>query len=432
LPRKKSKALTILEEQVDVPSLLTFEVLDTTRDGEAWEGNWPVFSEDVNSRYSFYITDTTSVNSIALSSWVFRLENELKEATAGADFRLDILSRGTKSLRERIHTQPTVDKSAYLAASVVIQDPDLGHFLLSATPYGPLAFGFETPDVYEDFRRSRSSSPSYAPEPDKPLILCEPRAVYEPAHELVENSGIPALLERLSHSRYNRLLKEDVRLSPATLQIMTDAHKIISEETHRIGLAAAELFRRCVSLQQDLKSHIQKANDVAMRVEAITGDDCDDGPAITANEAVEERIQRANTRQKELTDRLEAFRRRTARGVPRALSDKEKVWVEEVNTLHKKLIPDPSASQAPGRKSKEPWARYEEAADLKEELMQQVREIESKEETETVSSPNPRMGMGVPTKVREEKMSKVMKMMDRESALVEAAKNRLERLALEG
>lgn len=432
LPRKKSKALTILEEEVDAPSLLTFDVLDTARDGEAWEGNWPVFSEDVNSRYSFYVTDTTSINSIALSPWAFRLENELKEATVGADFRLDLLSKGTKSLRERIHTQPTVDTSVSLAASVTIQDPDLGHFLLSATPYGPFAFVFEAPDIYEDLRQSRSSSPSYTPEPDRPLILCEPRAVYEPAHELDENSAIPALLERLSHSRYNRLLKEDVRLSPATLQIMTDAHKIISEETHRIGLAAAELFRRCVSLQQDLKSHIQKANDVATRVEAITGDDCDEGPAITANEAVEERIQRANKRQKELTDRLEAFRRRAAHGAPRALSDKEKVWVEEVNTLQKKLMPDLPASQTPGRKVKEPWARYEEAVDLKEELMRQVREIESKEETETVSSPKPRRGMSVPTKIREEKISKVMKMMDRESALVDAAKNRLERLALEG
>jgi nucleoporin NUP82 len=431
LPRSTSKALRVLEEDIDTPSLLTFEVLDTSRDGEAWEGNWPVFSQDANSRYSFYVTDSTSINSISLSPWVFRLENELREATAGADFRLDLLSKGAKSSRERIHTQPSVDKSSPLSASVIIQDPDLGHFLLSATPHGPLGFGFESPDIYEDLGHSRSSSPSYTPEPDKPLILCEPRAVYEPAHELEENSGIPALMERLSHSRYNRLLKEDVRLSPATLQIMTDAHKIISEETHRIGAAAAELFRRCVSLQQDLKSHIQKANDVAARVEAITGDDYDNAPAVTANEAIEERIQAANRRQKELTNRLEAFRRRAARGAPRNLSDKEKVWMQEVQTLEGKIISDSGVfEQQSGRKIKEPWIRYEQAMDLKDELLQEVQQIEATEETAIVKTP--RMGMKVPVGVRKDKMAKIMSMMDRESALVEAAKNRLERLALEG
>jgi len=68
--------------------------------------------------------------------------------------------------------------------------------------------------------------------------------------------------------------------------------------------------------------------------------------------------------------------------------------------------------------------------DLKDELLQEVQQIEATEETAIVKTP--RMGMKVPVGVRKDKMAKIMSMMDRESALVEAAKNRLERLALEG
>jgi len=429
LPKSKSKALRLLDE-LTVPSLVTFEVLETVRDGEVWTGNWPVFSEDASSRYSFYVTDTATINSISLSSWVFRLENELKEASAGADFRLDILSKGAKSLRERIHTQPSIDKAAPLTASVAIRDPDLGNFLLSATPYGPLTFSFDAPDIYEEFQRSRSSSCSYTPEPDKPLVLCEPRAAYEAPHELDGNSAIPALIDRLSHTRYNRLLKEEVRLSPATLTIMTDAHKVISEETHRIGTAAADLFRRCVALQQDLKSQIQKANDVAARVEAITGDDSQDGPVTTSNEAIGQRIRAATARQKELTDRLETFRRKAARGTTRALSDKEKVWIQEVNTLEAKIVCVGDAIPQPGRKLKDPWMRYEDALDLRDELMQQVQAVEAGTEVEIASGP--RVHVKVPVEIKKDTMTKIQSMMDRESALVEATKNRLVNLSLSG
>jgi nucleoporin NUP82 len=246
LPKTKSKAFRLLDE-IDPPSLLTFEVVDTLRDSEAWEGNWPVFSQDVTSRYIFYVTDTSTVSSISLTPWVFRLENELKDTSVNADFRIDLLTRGDKSSCQRLHTQPGLEKSAPLAAGALVSDPDLGYFLLTATPYGPISLTFQAPDTQNDLPRAQSESRSDTDEgtSEGPLVLCEPRPVYEPAHEFDEGSAIPAFLARLGHSKYKRLLSEEVRLSPATLQIMTDAHKVISEETHRIGTAAAEVFRRC-------------------------------------------------------------------------------------------------------------------------------------------------------------------------------------------
>jgi nucleoporin NUP82 len=427
-PKTKSKVLRTIEE-VDSPSLLTFEVLDTIRDGEyrlkdgtKWKNNWPLISQDVNSRYSFYITDTSSVTFISLSPWVFRLQNELNEASAGSDFRIDLLVKGQNSTRERLYTEKPVDLTSPLAASTLIRDPDLGYFLLTATPWGPISLTFEEPEVHFDLRRSISRSPTFDPEPDAPLVLCETRPVYQPAHTLEQNSGLPAFLERMQQSKFKRIMKEEVRLSPATLTIMTEAHKVLSEETHGLATAAAELFRRCEQLQTNLKDQIKKANDVALRVEAITGTDSDDGPVYTNNERVEQRIEKVQAKQKEITDRINAMKKKVARGTSQELSDKEKAWAEEVKILESKILPG-NADQTE-KKVKEPWARYEQAERLRDELLEQVKDISVDEET--VASPN----IKVPSEIRKAKMNQIMNLLDRESALVEAAKSRLERLSL--
>ncbi|KAH6662848.1 hypothetical protein B0J14DRAFT_282732 [Halenospora varia] len=377
LPKRKSKALHL--EESEPPSLLTFQCLDTCRLGEATEDNWPMFSSDVNSRYSFYVTDTSNVTFISLSPWVFRLETELNEGNAGTDFRIDMLVKGQNSIRERVYNHKSADESEPLAASTLIRDPDLGYFLLTATPHGPLAVTFELPEDFEVDPRQRSRSPTYDSEPEKPLILCEPRPVYQPAHALEEHSTLPSLLEKLRHSKYKRLLKEDIRLSPATLTIMTDAHKVLSEETHRLGTAAAELFRRCERLQIELQSQIRKAHETAARVEAVTGDDVDD-EFVAIDEEVERRIQDANTRQKELTARIEKIKRKAAKGSSRELTEKEKAWVEEVSILEEKTNRIDDEDEGLEGRTKKPWKRYEDVMHLRDDLLEQVKGLSVEEE----------------------------------------------------
>jgi len=183
LPRPGSKVLKFMDD-ADPPSLLTFQVLDTSRNGEVWEGNWPMFSSDFTSRYSFFVTDTSSVTYISLTPWVFTLENELRDSGAGAEFRIDLMVKAHNSLRERIYTAQSEDRSSSLASSVAMRDPDLGYFVLTATPYHPVAVIFESPDTEEIGHRSRS--PTYDSEPLQPLIIVEPRPVYQPAHALEE------------------------------------------------------------------------------------------------------------------------------------------------------------------------------------------------------------------------------------------------------
>jgi nucleoporin NUP82 len=418
LPKTRSKVLRFVDG-ADPPSLLTFQVLDTSRHGEVWEGNWPMFSNDFNSRYNFFVTDTSSVTYISLSPWVFTLENELRDSGAGVDFRIDLMVKGHNSVRERIHTEKSEDRSSSLAASVAIRDPDLGYFVLTTTPYHPVAVIFESPDIEEIGRRSRS--PTYDSEPQQPLIVVEPRPVYQPAHALEEQSALPSLLEKLRHSKYKRLLKEDIRLSPATLHVMTDAHKVLSEETHRLGTAAAELFRRCERLQIELQSQIKKVHEVAERVDEITGDDSDDKPAVAVNRKVEARILTASNRQKELTERIEKLRRQAAKGTGRKLTDKERGWVEEVVEVQGAVLGEGEAMDDSGR-TKQPWARFDEVKQLKDELLDQAKDLATEEER-----PASR-GVKVPSEIRKAKVAQITALLDRETALVEGAKNRLEKL----
>ncbi|KAH7348580.1 hypothetical protein BKA65DRAFT_500872 [Rhexocercosporidium sp. MPI-PUGE-AT-0058] len=393
LPNTKSKSQRLLEEIFDPPALLTFEVLDTSKNSEVKNGqiDWPVFSHDVNSRYSFYITNTSSITFMSLHPWVFRLDGDLNEATHGAEFRIDLMAKAENSIRQRVYTQEPIDP----------------------TPHGPLALTFETAkDASIDFRRSRSQSPTYDLEPARPLILCEPRPVYEPSHTLDENSALPAFIDKLAHSKYKRLLKEEVRLSPATLQIMAEAHKVLSEETHRIGTAAAELFRR-----------YQKANDVASRVDAITGNDIEEGPTVSIEESISARITTAQSRQEELTDRIERLRRKATKSTSRELSDKEKSWFGEVKMVESKVFGSEN-DEFGGKNTKEPWTRYEEVKQLHDDLLDHFTSLNPDEEVPL--TPN----MKVPSGVRKKKMDEIMALLDRESHLVEAAKSRLERLNL--
>ncbi|KAG0647498.1 Nucleoporin NUP82 [Hyphodiscus hymeniophilus] len=421
LPKMKSKVTRYVQEE-DAPTLVTFHALDTTRETEVWEGNWPMFSPDCTSRYSFYVTNTSSVTFVSLSSWAFGLERELSEGGQGTDFRVDLLAKQW-SIRERIHTQKMEDHSAPLAACAVTYDPDLGYLLLTATSYGPVAVFFDPPEVeFELFGRERS--PTYDSDLDKPLILYHPRPVYEPAHALEISSALPSLLDKLKHGKYKRLLQEEVRLSAATLTIMTDAHKLLSDETHKLGTAAAELFRRCARLQQDLRSQIQKANEIASRVETVTGRDVEEGPAKSSDELMAERIKAAQDRQQEITTRIEKLRKRSTKGTSRELSDKERAWVEEVNVLNTKVFGGGEENRSSRAQSKEPWARYEMIEQVNEELMEQMRDLSGGDEVP--SSPI----VKVPSEIRKVKMGQVMSLLDRESALVEGAKNRLEKLSL--
>ncbi|POS86215.1 hypothetical protein EPUL_002588 [Erysiphe pulchra] len=425
LPKSRANIWKQMTE-AEIPSLLTFEIMDLLRDNETWEGNWPVFSADVNSRYSFFITSTSSINFIDLSPWVFRLGAELDNESAGSDFRIDVLARSRESIRERLFTREPMNTLAPFSGSITFQNPDLGYFLLTASTDGPVAITFESPESVLELSQARSRSPTYELEESERIpIICEPRPVYEPTLMLNEDSRVPAFLEKIRHSKFKRLLKEEVRLSPAMLTIMTEAHKVLSDETHDIGTGAAELFRRCEQLQIDLISHIKKANEISTRISAVVGFDHEDKSKKSRQVVLEQRFKAAFQRQKNLTYRIERLRRKVVKGTSLPLSEKEKAWTEEVKTLEAKVL-GPEETNTPII-LREPWDRYAEICHLTDILSEQVKDLTGIQE---FPSQNKSPQLRVPLDIKRQKFEMVQNALDRETALVEAAKERLKSLAL--
>ncbi|KAI0481230.1 hypothetical protein GGR56DRAFT_310922 [Xylariaceae sp. FL0804] len=428
-PRNKSRVMGRLTGS---PSLLTFQTLDVLNSLEVTTAGWPMFSPDVTSRYSFFVTHASSITYISLSPWVFRLESELQgDSQAGSEFRIDLLVNGQTSTRERVYTNPNQSNSGLsLSAAVAIRDPDLGYFLLSATPFEPLAITFDTPE--DEFAPIRAASPSFDRDAEvQPLHFFEPRPVFQPSHAFDESSALPALLERLRTSRHKTVVNQEVRLSPLTLQLFTEAHKVLSDETHRLGVAAAEVFRRCAGLQADLKQQIAKANEVKARVEAVTGDDqAEDGEPESSNAAVERRIQAARERGDALSQRLERMRRTVNKATSRELSDKEKAWAREVNALEAGIFGSEQPVEGTAR-SKRTVQRFAEVVQLRGELYEQAQKLGSTDEAE--QSPNPaRTDLRIPSELRKAKINQVKGLLERETALVDAVKARLERLSVAG
>ncbi|KAK8138192.1 hypothetical protein PG984_001572 [Apiospora sp. TS-2023a] len=422
-------------DDIDQEGLSLNVTLDTLKSMEMTTDGWPMFSPDVTSRYAFYVTHPTSITYLSLSPWVFRLESELRgESQSGLDFRMDVLVRGQTSTRERLYTSPNQgDDYLPLAAAVAIRDPDLGYFILSATPFEPIAVVFETPD--DEFEtKIRSVSPIVHQEVDvKPLDFYEPRPTFQPSHIFERNSALPELLEKLRTSRHKAIVNQEVRLSPVTLQVFTDVHQLLSEETHGLGAATSELFRRLESLQHELRQQITKAHEVKARVEAITGEDqAGDVASESSKASVERRLEAAKQRSGELSRRLEKMRKTVSKGTTRELSDKERAWVNEVNALDASLYgSDAPTADGPAR-LKHLGKRYDEAKALRNDLVPKAEKIAKpdgdREDGSAASTPDLR----IPSELRKAKLKQVQGLLERESALVDAVKSRLEKMSVTG
>ena len=431
-PRNKSK-MGRLAAEADAPALLTLQSIDTTGAAEVAEGSWPMFSVDVLSRYSFFVTHHAGITHISLAPWVFVLEGELQgqgDAEAGSDFRLGIVGNGKNSTRERVFTKQSADVSIPLAASTAIRDPDLGCFLLSGTACEPIALTFETPE--DDFTPAAREETPYYEEPAptaQPLDFYEPRPAFQPSHAFDQQSALPELMSRLRGSRHRALLGQEVRLSPVTLQILTDAHRVLGDDTYKLGVAVAELFRRCSSLHADLQDQVRKANEVKERIDRVAGLD-KDGEGESDEVRFQNRIARAQDRQQELAERLEHIRKYAAKSATRELSAKEFSLDSEVKSLDASLLG--SADKATKQRN-QLSKRLEDVSRLRDELLADVERLQKQGEAQEDGgsgepASSPAQDFRIPPEVRKAKLQQVTNMLNRETALVEAVTARLERL----
>ncbi|KAH6624244.1 hypothetical protein B0J18DRAFT_172299 [Chaetomium sp. MPI-SDFR-AT-0129] len=432
-PKQKNRSMAFTAPP-NTPSLLTFQTFDTLKPVEVLPDSWPMFSEDTASRYSFYVTHPAGITSVSLAPWVFRLESELQgDGEAGADFRLDLLVRGQGSERERIYTQPRGQNS--LAAATVIQDPDLGHFVLSATHQDPVVLFFETP-IREVAPRESPEAVFERVELPQLDLGWEPRPLFHASEALDQKSMMPTWIDHLKTGRRRPLFHQEVRLSMATLEVFTEGHKVLASEVDNINSAVAQLFRRCQTLQEELRQQIEKANEGKKQVDVITGEDSGDESPVSQDNITRNRLRQARERQEELARRMEKLKRQLGRATSRELSEKEKAWADEVRALGSSILgPEAGQTSSPASsspsKAQQPWKRFEEIKALRDALAAQAEQLQRARDGPTDdASPSPVPGLRIPTEVRRQKMAQVIGLLDRETALVDAVKARIERLSI--
>lgn len=459
--------------------LLTFQILDLVREAEKRPDGWCTFSPDVTSRYSFFVTHPGGITHVSLSNWVFRLEQELQEGTdTGADFRVRQLVTGENTTRHRVYVHKPDEA---LATSVVMRDPDLGYFLLSATDHSPVAICFESPEGNDEFGASmfRSSvrspdqspaRPTAAEEAEDKAVLAldfwKARPAFEIPRELLVPSQFSQAKNMLFSSRYQMLQHQEVRLSPATLNIFTSAHKLIGKESGLLNQAVSQVFTKMQDLPIDLHEQVQAAAKLKHRIDMIAGNDLDDGEQgpdghtipLTDDVRLRQRLKTAQDRHGELSERLERLRRTFNMASARPLSDKERMWSKEVQALDASLQDEAAASSSSspakataaasdvGLRVKQIHSLWEELAKQAGTLLQKVAIDEkanggsgeagsrpgtpSSSSATTSAGPTSSAHMKVPADVRKAKMAQVTKLLERESAMVDAVTERLERLGV--
>jgi nucleoporin NUP82 len=439
-PKNKSKLARMLAES-DPPSLLLYSAMDSMSALESHADAWPVFSTDVTSKYTFYVTHHAGITYFSLSSWVFRLESEIADSSAGSEFRLGLLVNSHNSLRERLYTQPQADVTVPLAACNAINDPDIGYGVISATPFDPVVLIFETQE--DDYPLIKRESPSPTPfderEQSQPLYTYAPRPPFQVSHVFDQDSDLPKLLERLRSSKHRVAIGQEIRLSPLTLQILTEAHKILSEETHHLGLAVSDLFVKSHTMRDEMQDQLLKAAETSAKIDKIVGADGEGSD----NARIEARIRRAQDRQRDLARRLEGLRKAVGRAGKRELSQKEMAWIAEVKGLETSVLaPSTADNKSAAAVAAILKKRLDKATNLSAELVTEAKQLikEADENDGVAGEPlkgaSPGKGHGrtssqdlrVPNEIRKAKLAHVKALLAREEAMVQAVSSRLEKL----
>lgn len=404
-------------------TLLPFETikLSNEKSSEAC----PTFTPDPYSPYSFFVADSRGTHFVSMTSWIRELQLCFTDIDEGASFRIGGVAKNSKSLVE--HPIAFSRETPDMGASCIVvphyeEDSELGYMLIASIGGEPWAaqFDFDEDQFVSDSPRAERDQTD---EP-KTLLLTNSREPYRADPAFTRPSRLPRFLESLPQ-HFARGLKGQVRLSEDNLKLLThDIHPLIASETRDLNKAAAELFRQCERLRDDLHEQIERVREIKDKVDTLTGQYDDEAELDTYNdkcgaERLDYRTTQAIARQKKIVERCEALKKKLAKAAARELSDREKAWMAEVESLDAKL--DDAEETTLLR-------RLAQVKTLTSELKEQAEEIKA--------SPNSN-GLGrstvrIPEGFRKQRVNGVMELLERESALVEAATEKLFRLKVEG
>ena len=413
--------------------LVFFETIDFAH-SEAEDNGWPTFTPSPTDRYDLFATHPMGVCGLSFKPWIGMLEDELAAPSdRGAGFRLNVVLESSSTLVDQPIEMPA-EPDRGINTAIAILDPSIGYIMMTAAMNAPFATILDIPSQSRPYEPDIPTTAGALPAP-------EPRAPYRPAPEFDQPSALPQLIKLANEKKLlGSDLNSQVRFSPATLQLMTEAHRIMSTETHRLGMAAADLFRRCERMRSELQEQVRKVAEIAQRVDAVTGsdemeDEDQDEDGLTGKEKIEHRVEQSQQKTAELNERVEALRRKMMLLGGRQLSAKEKAFADEVGKLERSILPvsEDGAEMADSRISgKTPTSslagRFEAVQSLQQRLVLQAAEATQQAEQEEQNRSENVNASGVGSEFRKQKLAQVMQLLERETALVEAVMERLGRL----
>ncbi|KAI8931422.1 hypothetical protein NX059_011751 [Plenodomus lindquistii] len=286
---------------------------------------------DIHTDFSFFVSHAAGVFYISLEPWIRKLENELSEPqTEGSDFRLKrVLDSANTTVEQYLSRQITGNVAEQdVTSAVVIEDGKIGYILLTTVNSEPFAAvldapeeGLPTQDEIAGFMAITGPAKEVR-EPWQP-----PRELYDPI-DIRSAINIP--------TRHRSTLNEEIRLSPANLELLMDVHRVLSVQTSKLQHAVSDLFNRATRLQEEFRDQVYRTSQISSNIDSVTGGhttaDNDDASSYGAAH-ISTRLDRVKSRQDAITARYESLRRKMASINTTELSDKEAEYIQELGLI---------------------------------------------------------------------------------------------------
>ncbi|KAI5362300.1 Putative nucleoporin NUP88/NUP82 [Septoria linicola] len=456
LPSKRPRALTLDDDFAR--NLLLFETVDLAKGNDS--ATYPTFTASPTDRYELYTTQPSGIYGLSFKPWIGALEGELapQEGSQGIDFRLDVILNSASTIVDHLTGNANEPLEQASAAVAVLDDADADYIVLTSASSRPFAAVLDKPAAF-----------AHGFEPDdftqnNPLVTFETRTPYVPADAFFQSSRLPAQIESWRRASTTGAdqgnLKGHLNFSPYTLQKITTAHQIMANETHALNTAAGDLFRRVERMLNEMKDQIAKVRDLSNRVNSVTGEDefpqtqRPGDPALVrgGKDKIQKRVEQQREKTRDIQDRVERLRRKMRTVAGKEMSEKEKLFAEEVERIQQTVLgkePSPNPTGPAGilqmessslttRTEEEDeqetlQSRYDKVQTIVGQLKAQAEQLQKEREdavregstSRPTSSAGPR---GVD--YRQRKMQEVWQLLERETALVEAVSARLENLQM--
>lgn len=413
----------VQQEETEVPEALEHDLIIAETivliDGEQSSFNQSI-TPDVHTDFSFFISHASGAYYISLEPWIRKLENELSQPQVeGADFRVQrLLESASSSVEQCIQRKYTGDAAEQeVTTSVAVEDGNIGYLLLTSVDNQPQAAFLDAPEYGLPTEEEIAEYMNVAgPQKEVREAWQPPKELYEPI-DLLGSITIP--------QRHRAMLKDEVKLSPANLELLMDVHRVLSAKTSRLQYAVADLFNRATRLQEEFRDQIWRSAQVTSKIDAVTGNDApgsEDGSSYGSTK-IDERLEKVRVRQDKINARYEALRSKMSKINSSELSEKEANYVAELSAMdsavdssNTTLTSDVDGTQDPA------WQRIEK---LKEIQKKTVKEVERATKDAPTDANGRNDAVRVPSQSRKVENEQISEYMARLTVLVEAAAQRL-------